>query len=497
VGLEIARDSFDDADYHRFDERLRHSLTALREVLARPRFGEGDASIGAELELDLVDARGRPAPINRAVLAEAMDPRVTLEIDRFNLEINSQPENLAGRPFSALAGGLEMSLAELRRAAARHDARVVAIGILPTLTEGDLQSWALTDRCRYRALSAGLRRLRRGELAPVRIRGEEELAITADDVTFEGANTSFQVHLRAAPAAFANLYNAAQIATAPVLAAACNSPVFLGRRLWHETRVALFRQAVDGRLHPDEDGRDADWRAARVSFGHGWVRKGAAELFEESVALHEPLLPVLGSEDPLACVRAGGVPRLDELRLHQGTVWCWNRAVYDSAAGGHLRVEMRALPAGPTVVDMVANAAFLVGLTLALAPKLPDLLAGFTFGRARRNFYQAARHGLDAQLVWSDGPATRAELVPARALAARLVPLAREGLCAAGVDPDEAARWLQIVAERIASGRTGADWQRRAFAQHRRTHGPTEAAHRLLEDYLAAVESGRPVHEWP
>jgi gamma-glutamyl:cysteine ligase YbdK (ATP-grasp superfamily) len=493
VGLEIHQDEFDDADYTRFDGRLRDSLAALTAVLARPGFGAGESTVGAELELDLVDAEGRPAPINRAVLADALDPRVTLEIDRFNLEINSLPERLAGRPLTALARGLEDALGEVRRAAAQHGARVVAIGILPTLTEADLQRGALTDGHRYRALSAGIRRLRHGEQIPVRIAGDDELSIQCQDVTYEGANTSFQVHLRVSPADFAGLYNAAQIATGPVLAACCNSPLFLGRRLWQETRVALFRQAVDAR----SEAEDEDWRPARVSFGHGWVREGAAELFAESVALHEPLLPVLGPEDPLACLRAGGVPRLDELRLHQGTVWRWNRAIYDAGEGGHLRVEMRALPSGPTVTDMVASAGFLLGLTLALSGELPGLLAGFTFGHARRNFYQAARHGLDAELVWADTPGARVRPVRAAALAERLVPVARRGLVDAGVEPEEASRWLDVVSGRLAAGQTGAVWQRRTFDRHRQAHPPAEAARRTLQDYLAAVEGGRPVHEWP
>jgi hypothetical protein len=222
VGLDIPDKQFDEADYGRFDARLRDSLAALSAVLARPGFGEGPSSLGAELELDLVDDQGRPAPINRAVLADSLDPRVTLEVNRYNLEINSLPGPLAGRPLTALARQLEQALAELGRAAARHRARVVTIGILPTLTAADLQSGALTDRPRYRALSAGVRRLRQGVPVPVRIRGEDQLDETCDDVTFEGANTSFQLHLRASPASFASLYNAAQMATAPVLAASCN-----------------------------------------------------------------------------------------------------------------------------------------------------------------------------------------------------------------------------------------------------------------------------------
>jgi gamma-glutamyl:cysteine ligase YbdK (ATP-grasp superfamily) len=493
MGLEIRQDRFDDGDFAQFEVRLRHCLSALRNVLARPGFGEGPASIGAELELDLVDARGRPAPINRAVLAEAVDPRVTLEVNRFNLEINTRPLPLAGRPFTALGQELQEALGETQRAAHRHRARVATIGILPTLTEPDLQRSALTEGNRYRALSAGLRRLRRTPFA-VRITGADSLAIACDDVTFEGANTSLQIHLRAAPGDFARLYNAAQMATAPCLAVSCNSPLFLGRRLWDETRVALFRQSVDDRQDADED----DWRPARVSFGHGWVREGAFELFAESAALHEPVLPGLSEEDPLAVERSGGTPELAELRLHQSTVWRWNRAIYDGSDGGHLRIEMRALPAGPTGADMTANAAFLVGLTLGLAPTVTEVLPGFTFGQVRRNFYQAARKGLDAELLWSAAPGARVSPVKARTLVDRLLPTARRGLIDGGVEPGEADHWLEIIAQRNARGQTGAGWQRLAFERERQA-GATiaEASHQVLERYLAAVAQGRPVHEWP
>ncbi len=492
MGMKIARDRFELEDFARFDARLRDCLTALGQVLARPGFGEGPATIGAEVELDLVDPSGRPAPINRAVLAEAVDPRVTLEVDRFNLEINTQPVALAGRPLTELGGALDSALAETRRAAAHHGARVATVGILPTFVEADLQRAALTESSRYRALSSTLRGLR-GTPFAVHVSGQDTLDLLCDDVTLEGANTSLQIHLRVPPAQFARTYNAAQIATAPCLAAACNSPLFLGKRLWDETRVALFRQSVDDRADTDE----SDWRPARVSFGHGWVREGALELFSESVALHAPLLPVLSAEDPLAAARAGEAPALEELRLHQGTVWRWNRAVYDSAAGGHLRLEMRALPAGPTVADMMANAAFLLGLTLAVAPDVNELLPAFTFGQARRNFYQAARHGLEAELLWTERRDERVQPIKARALVERLLPRARQALIDAGVVGAEADHWLDIVARRTTSGQTGASWQRRVFEACRRAGDDArQASHHLLDRYLAEMATGRPVHEW-
>ncbi|MEW6270438.1 MAG: glutamate--cysteine ligase [Thermodesulfobacteriota bacterium] len=422
MGREIDRHEFADAEYERFAARLRDSLTALERVLGRPGFGEGPPTLGAELELSLVDDGGRPLPCNRAVLEDAGHPLLTLETDRFDLECTTSPVPLAGRPFAALGDELSATLAAARVAAARHGARIATIGILPTLREADLQAGALTESARYRALSAGLRRLRRAPFE-VAIAGEDELRIACDDVTFEGATTSWQVHLKVPPSAFVATYNAAQIAIAPVLAAAVNSPCFLGRRLWDETRIALFRQAVDERVDADAD----DWRPARVSFGHGWARRGAFELFAESVALHPPVIPILADEDPLAAARAG-VPALAELRLHQGTVWHWTRPVYDAGGGGHVRIEMRALPSGPTMADMLANGAFLVGLTLALGPESERLVSRLTFGQARRSFYQAARRGLDAEILWPTDEPPSPRPVAAHALVPRLLPLARDAL---------------------------------------------------------------------
>ncbi|MFT3764931.1 MAG: glutamate-cysteine ligase family protein [Minicystis sp.] len=492
MGLEIDRERFEDEDHRRFAERLQRGLAALAEVMARPGFGAGEASIGAEVELCLVDDAGRPRPVNRAVLADTSDPRVTHEIGAWNMEINASPAPLAGRPFTALAAEIDAVLATIGRAAAPHGARVALVGILPTLRPCDLGADALTDARRYRALAEGLRRVRQ-DCFHVHIEGDDTIDLTSDDVAIEGANTSLQVHLRVRPEAFAAAYNAAQIATAPALAAATNAPTLLGHRLWEETRIALFRQVVDDRR---EAGGGEDWRPARVSFGHGWVREGAFELFAEAVSLHAPLLPVCGPEDPLACCRAGGVPTLAELRLHLGTVWRWNRAVYDATGDGHVRIELRALPAGPTVADMTANAAFLLGLTLALTPEARALTYRMTFGQARRNFYLAARHGLDAELLWPTADAPSPRPVRAADLVEQLIPLSERGLVEAGVDPAEVTRLLDIVARRVQRGLTGARWQRRALAAEETRLPREEALAAMFARYRAEAGTGRPVHAW-
>jgi hypothetical protein len=499
VGVQIEEEIFTPEDFVKFEERLASELETLRALVRKPGFGKGPTTIGAELELNLVDAKAQPLPLNRQVLPLTDDARMTVELDRFNLECNARPTLLAGRPFEKLEAELEGAMLELGRAAAPLGGRVVAIGILPTLLAEHLQPSAITDSARYRALSRSLRALR-GTPFEARIDGEEPLTFTCDDVQMIGANTSFQVHLRVSPEDFARTYNAAQLAIAPVLAASGNSPLFLGRSLWQETRIALFKQGTDAReVVPTNASPDSTWRRpARVAFGHGWVREGVVELYEENVRLHAPLLPVVGHEDSRAVLAAGGIPELAELRLHHGTVYPWNRAIFDPASGGHLRIELRALPAGPSVLDMSASAAFVLGLTLGLAPRMDALLPGLPFHLAEWSFYRAAKQGLDAELLWPTTRGVSPELVPARALIGRLAPIAREGLLSAGVEPSEVARLIDLFVARTESGRTGARWQRAALAKLEAKKLPrSEALAAMVERYMEHAASKLPVHAWP
>lgn len=459
-------------------------------MLALPGFSQGPQRLGMELEMSLVDDAGRPLLRNDDVLAAYRGERLDVELNRFNVEYNSVPVLLTGAPFSALGADMRAALTETSRAAATCGGHVVMAGILPTLREGDLQSDALTDRPRFRALSERIRQVRQ---APFRVYvdGRESVDITCDDVTLEGANTSLQVHLQTTPGDFARVFNAAQIGTGPVLALCGNSPFLCGRLGWEETRVALFRQAVD-----DREPTGA-WRPARVSFGHGWARAGAHELFAETVALHAPLLPVCGDDDPAAEVAAGQLPQLSDLRLHHGTVWRWNRAIYDPGDGGSLRLEMRALPAGPTVADMTANAALLVGVTEAIAEETDWMVAALPFRYAEYNFIEAARRGLDATFLWPARRAPSPRPVAARDLLARLIDAADVGLESAGVAADERERQLSVLRGRLRSGQTGSVWQRNAVAAHEPKLGRERALARMLEAYMELSYGGEPVHTWP
>lgn len=486
MGIEIDRSSFTPEAFAAFEQRLEDNLVDLERLLATPGFGEGAPSLGAELEIYLVDGEGSPLHVNQAVHAAAADPRLTLELNRYNLEYNLTPARLADGAFTATEREMVACMAALRPLAAAHGGEVVAIGILPTLRESDFGPASITDRQRYHALVEQLIQ-RRGSAFSIDINGRNPLKLDMADITLEGANTSFQVHYRVAPGAYADTYNAIQLATPLALALAANSPTLFGHSLWRETRVPLFKQSIDCR-QPDR----YQWsEPARVNFGRGWVRRDALELFAEQVRLYPPLLPCCATGD------SGAVPALEELRLHLSTVWLWNRPIYDPADGGHLRIEMRALPAGPTPVDMVANAAFLVGLAEGLRPRINRLLPALPFSIAEWNFYRAAQHGLDARIVWPRETQHGLTERPLHALAEASLPLAAEGLAAIGTPQREIDYYLGVIGERLAARRTGASWQLDTL--HALAGGvPTpEAFHEMLRRFMTHAAGNRPVAEWP
>ncbi|MYX97412.1 glutamate--cysteine ligase [Streptomyces sp. SID486] len=470
--------AFTQEEYDRFRARLADCLAALEKLVARPRFGQVPSTLGAELELSLVGPDGRPVPVNAAVREGLGDDGLALEVARFNLEANLEPVALRGLPFTELAAQASRALTRITAwSLPRHGARAVPIGTLPTLTPADLTARALTDLPRYHALERAWARRRP---APFRLcvgEGDQGL-LRAESVAVQGAACSWQVHLTVAPDVFCPMYNAAQLATGPALAAAGNSPFPLGRRGWQEARIAVYEQGFGE--------RDASCRGTsrpRVGFGHAWLRGGPLAAFEEAVRGYDVLLPAASPvEDD--DVSPNGCPALEELRLHVSTVWPWNRPVYDPV--GHLRIEFRALPSGPTPLDMAANTAFLVGLTLSLAAEGRDVARELPFSHARENFYRAARDGLRASLWWpSPGSAPRRH--EAGALVQELLPRAREGLVTAGVDAAEADSVLDLLGRRAASGRTGAWWQQRtlealsrrercAWQADRQTTGPTATA---------------------
>lgn len=489
MGIEIDRTEFDGRDHARFSERLEAQLAALKDCLATPGFAEGPRTIGSELELYIVDADGRARHENLALQRAADDPQLTLELNRYNLEYNLSPRDLAACGLRATEDEIVSKLGTLDTLAKAREAAIVPIGILPTLTSEDFGRDCITDRQRYHALVTQLLKWRGSDFR-IDINGAEPLQLAMSDITLEGANTSFQFHLREDPARYVDTFNALQLVTPLALAISANSPGLFGHQLWEETRIPLFKQAIDTR-HPDR----YRWsQPARVSFGHGWARRSVWELFAQTVRLYPPLLPACADGDEAL---QGSPPGLAELRLHQSTVWQWNRPVYDDAAGGHLRVEMRALPAGPTAVDMVAGGALLVGLAEGLRPSLESLLPALPFAMAEYNFYRAAQHGLDARLVWPTPGQRGLSDRPLPDILADLLPLADAGLSALGVSRGERDRYLNIIDQRLAARTNGARWQR-ACLQDLLGRGVSKRAALggMLERYREQSMANRPLVEW-
>ncbi len=490
MGEHESRRPADPEELRAFTKRVLADLRALESMLDEGRFETGVRRIGAEQELFLVDRRGRPATRAMEVLEEVADDHFTTELASFNLEFNLDPLELGPDCLSRMEADAEGLLAKVRDAARRHDVEVLLTGILPTLAKKDLSLDSMAPVPRYHALNEAMNRVR-GQNYSIRIKGRDELIVHHDNVLLESCNTSFQVHFQVSPGEFVKRYNIAQAVAAPVLAVATNSPLLFGRQLWRETRIALFQQSIDIR-RPTDDRRDS---TARVSFGRDWVRSSVLEIFREDVARFRVLLANDKREDPFESLAGGGCPGLYALRLHNSTVYRWNRPCYGISDGKpHLRIENRVLPAGPTVVDQIANAAFWFGLMSALASEVDDISRVLDFDVAKENFLAAARLGLGAQFGWLEG-----ETLPAQELVVnRLLELARRGLDEMGIQATDIDRYLGIIEERATTGRTGSQWLVDSLRGMREVGSPSE---RLAALTLGSVErqSGecvQPVARW-
>ena len=491
MGEQDVDQQFDEKTSQAFMKALLEDLRALEYMIATGGFETGVARIGAEQEMFLVDRNMRPAPISLEVLDHAKDSRLTTEIARFNLEANLTPLSLTGRCFQQMEKELNELLSLVRKSAETFGADVLLSGILPTLQKSDLTLENLAPIPRYSQLNEGVMRLRGGPFS-IHIKGLDELQISHDNVMMESCNTSFQVHFQTSPAEFASHYNMAQAITAPVLAAAVNSPLLFGHRLWQETRVALFQHSIDSRSRPQL----ARGQPTRVSFGDRWLKNSVVELFHDQISRFRPIMITQPDEDPFQLLARGETPLLSALRMHNSTVWRWNRACYGVVDGiAHLRIENRALPSGPTVQDEMANAAFFVGLMIALPPEYGEIAKRLSFDNAKENFFAAARHGLNAPLKWLDGKSISATSL----ILNELLPLARAGLKDARVDSSDIDKYFGVLEERVRSGQTGAQWMLDSLVSVKRHMGdePNDMRTRILTSaILARQKENKPVHEW-
>jgi hypothetical protein len=496
MGQQVDRTTFSRHDRQRYRANVQRCLDALAVMLREHPFAHDEPMTGLEVELNLVDRNLDPAPAGAAVLHSLDSPQFQTELGRWNLELNLPPRPLPGVQWRHFEQQLLDELALVRAKALDHGLQLAVIGILPTLRDGHLVEEAISPDERYLVLNEQML-TGRGEPLRIDISGgdllataPEHLVADFDSIAPEAACTSMQLHLQVPPASFPAYWNAAQCLAGVQLAVGANSPFLLGARLWAETRIPLFEQSCD--VRPPEL-RNQGVRP-RVWFGERWI-SSVLDLFAENSRYFPGLIPLTDDVDPLAELAAGRVPGLDEMKLHNGTVWRWNRPVYDIADGvPHLRVENRVLPAGPTAIDMVANALFFYGMLRVLVEAERPLWSYMSFDAAHENFTDAARHGMNATLYW---PGT-GWIRPDELVLRKLLPSAAEGLARWGVAPEVCERYLPVIEQRCLTRRTGAAWQLDAVcALEAKGADRSAALHGMFARYLEHSAANEPVHTWP
>lgn len=490
MGDDVVATVFSREDRQRYRAKVKRCLDVFARMLTEARFDVARGSMGLEIELNLTDEGGDPALVNAKALEVIADADFQTELAQFNVEINVAPRSLSGTVLSELERDVRTSLNNAEEKARSIGAHMVMVGILPTVTDRHLNAESFSANPRYELLNEQIFAAR-GEDLDIRIAGVERLSTFADTITPEAACTSVQLHLQVDPAAFGVHWNAAQAIAGVQLALAANSPLFFGKELWRETRIPLFEQATDTR---SEELRAQGVRP-RVWFGERWITS-IFDLFEENVRYFPALLPVCEDEDPVEVLAAGDIPRLQELRLHNGTIYRWNRPIYDVIRGRpHLRVENRVLPAGPTVVDIIANAAFYYGLIRMLVDQDRPIWSQMSFKTAEENFHAGARDGIDANVFWPGvGEVPVTELV-----LRRLLPMAHAGLERWGVEAADRDRLLGIIEQRCLKSVNGAAWQAATF--HKLYEDDkldrTDALREMTVRYRDLMHSNEPVHDWP
>ncbi len=490
MGRDIAARTYTREQRQRYREKVQRCLDVFEQMLSAHSFEFDEPLVGMEIELNLVDADQRPAMDNADVLAAIADPEYQTELGRFNIEFNVPPGRLSGAALADQEQALRASMNAAEQRSSAVGTHIVMTGILPTVMPETFEGDWMSENVRYAAINDAVLAAR-GEDISIDIEGTtgETLTCYIDSVAPEAACTSMQLHLQVRPEEFANHWNAAQVLAGPQLALAANSPFLMGSRLWAETRIVLFAQATDTR--PIEYANQGV--RPRVWFGERWITS-IFDLFEENARWFPALLPELDDEDPQQVLDAGGAPQLSEMRLHNGTIYRWNRPIYDVAGGQpHLRLENRVLPAGPSVVDTLANAAFYYGTLRMLAFEDRPVWSRMAFSTAHANFLEGARQGVDADLFW---PGV-GELPASELILRHLLPLAHEGLDAWGVDPAVRDRLLGVVEGRCKTGMNGAEWQTNAVQRFEAAGmSRPEALRRMVAAYAECMHANRPVHTW-
>ena len=488
MGEQNIREHTDESTRHAFMKSLLSEVQALEAMLGKGMVESGVSRIGAEQEMFLIDKAQKPALTALDVLARIDDPRFTHELGLFNIEANLSVQELKSDCLSRMEAEAQEVYASAREAAHQCDSEIALVGILPTLTKKHLGLDAMVPTPRYFALNDAILALRGGDLR-FTINGIDQLTVNHDNLMLEACNTSFQVHFQVSPENFAHLYNIAQTITGPLLAAAVNSPILLGKRLWHETRISVFEYSVDARSATHQ----TRGLKPRVHFGDHWVDDSVTEIFKEDIARFRVILTTETEDDPLAMVAQGIAPKLKALCLHNGTVYRWNRACYGVHNGvPHLRIENRVIPSGPTVLDEIANTAFFVGMMAGMSKEIDDVRVLIPFEDVKSNFMAAARDGIRAQMNWFGDTH-----MPAKQLILEyLLPLAEKGLQEYAVDQGDIDRYLGVLRDRVTTRRTGARWALESLNNMQDRGTSDQRLRCLVASMVDQQTTGRPISDW-
>lgn len=488
MGVETVKLAENREQIQEFIKYLLKDIRAMEKMLSEDMFETGITRIGAEQELCLVDRHAKPSPISVKLLDKMQDENFTTELALFNLETNLKPLEFKDKCLSVMEANILSQLDKVREAIKSFNGDVVLTGVLPTIRKSDLDIENLTPLPRYKALCDAINKLR-GDEYDLRIQGMDELLMRFDTPLLEACNTGFQVHLQVTPDEFVQKYNIAQAITGPVLASAVNSPLLFGKRLWAETRVALFQQSVDTRKVGDHL-RDS---SPRVTFGNEWLKNSILEIYKEDIARYRVMLSSNVTEDVDEILERGDVPKLMALQVHNGTVYRWNRPCYGISNGKpHLRIENRIFPSGPTVTDEIANAAFWLGLLNGMGDVYPDITDSLDFDDAKMNFIAASKLGLDTKFKWvNDERYSAVELITKE-----LLPIAREGLKKADLYHGDVNSYLDIIRERTDSAQTGAYWMVKSYNSLSKKVSREQALTAVTNAMIKNQKKGEPAHKW-
>jgi len=474
MGQEINVSAFKPSDFTQFHQKLSQETQYLKDLIKQGQCSQKAPVAGFEIEAWLIDDAMQASPKNVSFLKNLNDPLVFPELAKFNIELNSIPEQLTGTVFSNLHKNLSQTWEKACEHAQALNNHILIIGTLPTLKPSAMNLKNMSDMNRYHVLNEQILNIR-GKPIHLDIGGIEHLKFDHNDVMLESATTSLQLHTQVPLDQAHHFYNASIIASAAIVASCANAPYLFGKNLRHESRIPLFEQAIEAGGY----GGSARGPLKRVSFGSGYARASIMECFQENLEHFPILLPELFS-DP--------TEKLEHLRLHNGTIWRWNRPLvgFDEDHTPHIRIEHRTPSAGPTIIDSIANAAFYYGLSKDLCDEIMTTGIPLDFAQAKDNFYQAAHHGLDSHIVWFDGEKHGLQKLLQTDLLAR----ARKGLQSLAITSADIDTYLGIIEQRIANKQTGSQWQRQ-FMQL-----PQATLKSMTKAYLAHQYSEIPVSQW-